>query len=290
MTPDTPPPPRPLLFLFPAPERTVPPAHPGPHPSTLTLHQLRYEELEPDEEQAVRAHLDACGLCRDRLHEQQDFRAAFLKHAPPLVLPDDDAVDAAVDDVLDEALDDVLPPSVAPAAATLLDAGIDEPANRPPTGGSWLRWAPIPLLLAAMALVAVRFVPTTPTGTVDPDGVEITRLKGAQDVQVLVEGQGVLDVGEALRPGDRIQIRVPAGAGAEAWVGDGEELIGRFDLSADSPTLSPFALSVDGAGGDEELVLIIPDAPLSRGRAVDAMQGDRMPGVTVRRFLLPVER
>lgn len=225
----------------------TPPADPSAgHLSTLVLHQLRYGELEGEAARDAQAHLDDCDQCRGRHQSQLAFRRAFDVKAPPITLP-----------------------VSAPSSW--------ERAQR------WLRWAVVPALVAALALIAVR----TGGPGVDPDG---TRLKGVDDVVVLVEDLGVLDAGEAIRPGDRLQIRVPAGPWSEAWVGDADGLIGRFELEPDTQTLSPFALTVDGESGDEELVVVLSEDPLDRASAGAAMSGRRMPGVEVRRLYLPKER
>lgn len=158
-----------------------------------------------------------------------------------------------------------------------------EPAPPSPWHILWQRTrrfflpALVPALLLGLALVAVRVLPDT-----SADG----RLKGEESIVILVEDHGVLAEDEALRPGDRIQLRLPAGLGLEAWVGDRDGPIGRFDLEADAPTLSPFALTMDGEVGDEELILVLSDEPLDRATAARAMNGERLSGVRVERILL----
>ncbi len=56
------------------------------HLSTLTLNQLRYGELDPDETRSVRAHLDACENCRTRLQSQEAHRQAFVLEPVPEAL------------------------------------------------------------------------------------------------------------------------------------------------------------------------------------------------------------
>lgn len=225
------------------------------HLSTLTLHQLRYGELEADEEQAAHAHLEACPDCRARHGQQVAFRQAFEASPPPITLPETPVRDLR---------------AAAPAAPGLWERM-----------RSWLRWAPAPALALAAAAVLVVSLPG------DPDPTE--RTKGADDVVLVVQGQGILDPGEAIQPGDRLQIRVPAGPWHEAWVGDGEQLIGSFDLDPEHATISPFALDVDGEPGDEELVIILTEEPLGEDGAAAAMRGRRMDGVLVRRLTLDKE-
>lgn len=141
-----------------------------------------------------------------------------------------------------------------------------------------------PVLLIALVLIAVRVLPEAGS---DEEGI---RLKGGEQVLILVEDHGPLGPGETLRPGDRIQLRLPVGLGSEAWVGDREGPIGRFDLEPGAPTLSPFALTLDGADGDEELILVLSEEPLDRANAVRAMNGERLTGVRVERIVLRKER
>jgi len=235
-------------------DRTGPPPQQPAHLSTLRLHQLRTGELDPPQARAAQAHLDACPDCRRRMQSQQAFRHAFELQPPPVALPS---------------------PSPSPWAAL----------------SRWARWAPLPVLVAALALVAVRVVPSPIDAGPDagPDAGSDTRLKGAQDLVVLVAGHGVLDPGEAIHPGDRLQLRVPAGAWQEAWVGDADGLIGHFELQTDRPTLSPFALTVDGEPGDEHLFVVLSDDPLDEEAAEAALAGRRMDGVSVRRLDLDKE-
>ncbi|MFT5681467.1 MAG: hypothetical protein ACI8RZ_002373, partial [Myxococcota bacterium] len=70
-------------------------------------------------------------------------------------------------------------------------------------------WLIAPLLVAAMALFVV-----------SPGLFDEIRTKGSSDIKILVEDYGELEVGEAIRPGDRIQLRIPPGEWVEVWVGD----------------------------------------------------------------------
>ncbi len=223
------------------------------HLSTLALHQLRYGELEGEAEAAARRHLDSCPTCNQRFAAQQAFRAAFELKAPPIALPE-------------------------PAGPSLWERA-----------RGWLRWAPAPALALAAALVLfVQLDGAQPSGGVDGDSPagDQVRLKGQADIQVIVEDRGALDPGERIVAGDRIQLRIPQGPWQEAWVGDGEALIGHFALDKDGPSLSPFALTVDGEAGDEELVVLLAEEPLGEDAALAAMQGRRMKGVELRRLHL----
>lgn len=225
----------------------------SPHLSTLTLHRLRYDELHGDELRQARAHLETCESCRGRLGAQLAFRRAFEAAPPRLALPAD------------------------PALRTLgqrlraLDL-------------RWL-WAPALALAAAVLLILPGRLPLGRDGGGGAH-VEDGRVKGAAGVLILVEERGVLGEGEAVHPGDRLQLRLPPGSGAEAWVGDRDGPIGRFALSPDGPTLSPFALTVDAEEGDEELILVLSAEPLDRQAAGQAMKGKVIEGVRVQRIRL----
>ena len=53
------------------------------HVSTPALHRVRLGESTPDEREAVRAHLDVCPRCADRLRLQEATRAAFVLEPVP---------------------------------------------------------------------------------------------------------------------------------------------------------------------------------------------------------------
>jgi len=56
------------------------------HVSTLSLHRLRYGELDASEEQALRDHLHSCEACAARLRAQENHRAAFELEPVPQAL------------------------------------------------------------------------------------------------------------------------------------------------------------------------------------------------------------
>jgi len=148
----------------------------------------------------------------------------------------------------------------------------------------WSLWG-LPALAAAAALTLVVLLPSPPPLSED------TRLKGLSSrVDVLVEGRGVLDPGEALHPGDRVQIRVPAGAHVEAWVGEGRRVLGRFDTATDHPTLAPFALTLDEAPGDEQMVILLADRHLQPGSVPALLEGELPRGVERLTVRLPKVR
>lgn len=138
------------------------------------------------------------------------------------------------------------------------------------------------LLIAAALLVGCEPAPAS--------GADDTRAKGAGAVEILVDGRGWLAPGDAIHPGERIQVRVPAGPPGEVWLGDGERVLGRFAVAAARPTLSPFALMVDAAPGDELLVVVRASSPIAGKTAQAAMNGGKLDGVQVTRLHLPKEQ
>jgi hypothetical protein len=54
------------------------------HISTLDLHRLRYGELDKAQISELRAHLDGCATCNERLQAQHSMRAEFeVRPVPP---------------------------------------------------------------------------------------------------------------------------------------------------------------------------------------------------------------
>ena len=119
-----------------------------------------------------------------------------------------------------------------------------------------------------------------------PPAPDHTRIKGHESrVDVLVEGRGLLDAGELLHAGDRVQLRLPAGPYVEAWVSDGEKVLGRFDAYADRPSLAPFALTLDDQPGEDRVVLL-----LAAAAAQKALNGEVVTGVEQVTVRLPKVR
>ena len=148
----------------------------------------------------------------------------------------------------------------------------------------WSLWG-LPALAAAFGLGLVVLLPAPP-----PPSEEI-RFKGISSrIDVLVEGRGLLDPGEALHPGDRVQVRVPAGPHVEAWVGEGSRVLGRFDTATDHPTLAPFALTLDEAPGDEQMVILLSERHLQPGTVPGLLQGELPRGVERLSVRLPKVR
>lgn len=147
----------------------------------------------------------------------------------------------------------------------------------------WSFWR-LPAMAAAAALALVMFLP----GPQPDHGI---RWKGDQaQVDVLVEGRGLLDPGERLRAGDRVQLRLPPGPYVEAWVSDGSRVLGRFDLSAEHATLAPFSLTLDDAPGEERLVVLLSSRRLAPDRVPWLVAGEHLSGVERVTIRLPKVR
>lgn len=140
--------------------------------------------------------------------------------------------------------------------------------------------------MPAFALIAALLL----AGCEDAAVVDETRSKGAGVIEILVDGRGWLAPGEAIHPGERLQVRVPAGPPGEVWLGDGDAVLGHFAVAAARPTLSPFALRVDAAPGDEVLVVVRSTSPIGGRTAQAAMNGGKLDGVQVTRLHLPKEQ
>ena len=148
----------------------------------------------------------------------------------------------------------------------------------------WALWR-MPVMAAAAALGLLLVLPTAPPAP------EHTRLKGHEArVDVLVEGHGLLDAGELLHAGDRVQLRLPAGPYVEAWVSDGEKVLGRFDAYADRPSLAPFALTLDDQPGEDRVVLLLARERIAAAAAQKALNGEVVTGVEQVTVRLPKVR
>ncbi len=206
------------------------------HISTLDLHKLRYGELDKTRTAEVRAHVDGCVTCKERLQSQQAMRAEF----------------------------DVLP---VPSAL--------KEASRKPRVPAWV-WALLPGLLVA----GLAFVVVLPSDVGSPS--EEIRYKGG-GVELLLEGRGVVDPESTrFQAGDRIQVLIAPGHGAQAWVTDGHAVLGpSFPVEAGKATLAPFSLILDAEPGPEQLVVIVAREKLRDDQIQRILVGRRMPGVDV---------
>lgn len=227
------------------------------HISTLKLHQLRYGELSAAEEQILRTHVVGCARCTARLQAQEGERAAFV------VTPVPEAIRA-----------------LAAAEAEAERGGVLGRLR------AWLRqplWAGGGLAMAAAAAMAMVVVVSSP-------GI---RTKGdSEGIEVLVENFGVLDEDvDSIRPGDRLQLRIPPGDWEQVWVGDEGAWLGSFPVSpSKSWQLMPFSLEVDEQPGPEEIVVVLANHPLTAQEADAALAGRPLGGVEVHLLQLRKER
>ena len=200
------------------------------HPSTLKLHQYRYGELGPADAAELRAHVDGCERCRERLRAQEAQRAEFV------AMPVPDAIRE-------------LGPAPEPWWRRLR--------------AWWVAAALIPA--AAAGLLLARPLITAP----QPTEVSDTRTKGeAPALEVWVdraEGVRVVGEGERLQAGDRVQPYFdPRGAPYVTFAGsDGGEIEVYRTVAVERPGLqpTPFALTLDDAPGPQWLYAVGSDEP-----------------------------
>lgn len=141
-------------------------------------------------------------------------------------------------------------------------------------------WVGLPLI-AAFAAALVVALPS-------PDAGDGTRLKGgASVVTVLLEGAGALPEGSPVHVGDRVQVQIEAGPWREAWVTDGQRILGQFPLAPGRAALAPFALAVDDRQGGERLVIVLSERPLSEAEVKSVLRGSNIPGASRVTRLLP---
>lgn len=225
------------------------------HLSTLTLHQLRYGELDEAEEASARAHLATCELCRERLAAQYTERAAF------------------------EALP--VPQAIRDASAT------PAPANN---NRNWM--VAMALVAIAAAVVLVAFPQPWQAGPAESvigspiaSGVPGIRPKGAEDAIVVqafkdtASGPVAIESGGQVRVGDRIQLKVrrpPAPWVTIAGVdGSGEAAVyGSWQPTADDWEPAPFGLTMDDTPGKESLYAIFTDSEPNRAALRAALLDD----------------
>lgn len=201
-----------------------------PHLSTLTLHQLRYGELDEHALHAAREHLGACERCAARLTVQEQERAAFV------VRP--------------------VPPAIRELAPEL------------PRRSWWADLFPFALAAAAAGVLFVA-VPSLRTGDGPPQDT-ITFRGALPDVEAWIDlggGPRPLRDEDVLGAGDRIQLTYdPRGASYVAIAGrDGTGTVEVYTTTA--PTgiglvRAPFALTLDEVPGVQELFVVGSDSPL----------------------------
>ncbi len=216
------------------------------HLSTLTLHRMRYGELQGDALHEVRAHVAACEACAARLAGQERHRAAFEAMA--------------------------VPPAIR-------EAPVPAPAN---DYRGWIRWATPLAAVAAVAMFAITLV-SPPLGPED-DGNRPKGDTLGVEAWVDQEGGPVKVSGERqVHPGDRIQIRV-RGPGQHVVTVAGKDGAGRIAVygawtSDDDEGWepAPFALELDNTPGDERFYAIFGEREFSERDVRAAIQRGQPP-------------
>lgn len=245
------------------------------HINTLLLHRLRLGELPAPEAERLAAHLAECALCAARAQTQLDTRRAFniapmpeaLVPRPTLWerlrawLPAAALVPAALAGTL------VLttaapPPLVFPEPTTVPAAAVDGapapalPVSAPPgPAASTTPVAPTPSI--------VRVAPEAPvaapieTATEADDGLRSKGVTPRLEAWVQTgESARPLYLGERLGAGSRVQLRYdPRGRRFVTFAGrdhDGViEVYGTVAASEVGLSAAPFALTLDGSGGEQ---------------------------------------
>ena len=227
------------------------------HLSTLTLHRLRYGELDGTERDGAQAHLRVCPRCAERLGVQQAERASFVLQPVPDRLKSFGEGD---DGFFRRLLRELVPFAVAAVAAAAVTLAV-------------------PVLRSAS----------------DPTEADTIRVRGEMPaIEAWVDlgtGPRPLRDGESLGSGDRVQLRYDShGADHVALAGrDASGVVEIYTLAAPSGvglTTAPFALELDDAPGQQELFVITSDGPLDEPTVEAALTGP-VPGVTVSRVAFP---
>lgn len=235
-----------------------------PHLSTLALHQLRYGELPEPARREARAHLDACALCRRRLAVQERAREAFVLQPIP----------------------------------SALDATLAGPVRqRSPNRGGATVWGHRLLLSLGLAAAVASFaaVPMARSSRA-VEAFEHGRTKGGTgDLEIWIDRDGprALRDGDLLGAGDRLQVLYdPVGSPHVAIAGrdpTGEiQIWGHLRPERDGLQPAPFALTLDGTPGFQEIVVVRSPVELTPEEVRRAVLGRRVPArTTVERVLLP---
>ena len=224
------------------------------HLSTLTLHQLRYGELEAEQAASARLHLESCERCAGLLQRQHAAREEFVLKPMPQALKDLGA------------------------------------ANAEPWWRKLLVWGTPALALAALLLIAPRALLEEPAEGPAP---EVVTAKGGVHLEAWVdtdEGPRVLDDGAELAPGDVVQLKFNSEgrryvhfAGVD---GSGEvEVYGRATADGEGLENAPFALTLDETPGTQRFVAVFSDEELAPAEFVDAVRNDRAPKEGILRAL-----
>ena len=226
------------------------------HPSTLTLHRMRYGELSADEVRDIEAHLTGCEACSARLQSQLSNRAAFE------LAPVPDAIRVA-----------------------------SKPARSPWRLAGWL----VPALAAAMALVVISPFSGTELPGDETTLVETERTKGsnqgARSLQIWLDaGEPTrLAEGASVSPGDRVQLKYRARPGWVTFAGvDGRGVVEVYKaVNTDGSgewRPAPFSLTLDDAPGEQQFLAVFTSERPDRQAVADALKsGKTVPGLKIER-------
>ena len=224
------------------------------HLSTLTLHQLRYGELEGPEAAQARAHLQTCERCSQLLQQQHAHREEFVLKPVPEALKELEGV---------------------------------------PTAPWWRRllvWGTPALALAA----AILLVPTVLLDDPEPtQPEEIVTAKGGFHLEAWVDtpdGPMVLDEGSTLSAGDRVQLKFATQGRQHVGFGgiDGSgavEVYGMTTGEGEGLQNAPFALTLDDSPGTQRFVAVFSDEELDEGAVREAISREEAPKEGILRSL-----
>jgi hypothetical protein len=224
------------------------------HLSTLTLHRLRYGELDPTSAEQARRHLASCPTCAGRLSVQERERAAFVARPVPQPL-----------------------------------RGLSEEPRMP---SWWRELSGLALALAAAAALFVAIPSIRPA--VEPGAGDIVRYRGELPaVEAWIdqgEGPRLLRPDDVLSAGHKVQLAYdPHGASSVAIAGrDGTGAIEVYTTNAPTGVglvRAPFALTLDDAPGTQELFVVGSPGPLDEP-TVKAAVRNGVPGVRVARVAI----
>lgn len=218
------------------------------HLSTLTLHQLRYGELDASEEKGARAHLADCERCSGLLAAQQNHRSEFVLSPVP------------------DAIRELSGEPRTPWWRTILSG----------------RWA-APMLAAAALLLIVPAVLLNPVDPIveEPDITD----KGGIHLEAWLEtsdGPRFLDDGALVNAGDRLQLKFASQGRPFASFGgiDGEgntEVYGTFSTAGEGLENAPFALTLDDAPGRQRFFALFTWEQPSERTVRDAISSGQAP-------------
>ncbi len=231
------------------------------HPSILTLHRLRLGELAPTDEGALRRHLADCPGCAARLDQQHDARAAFLREpSPPWLAPAPSAPARLLERLLER-----------------LPAWLRQRSPLTLLPGALLSGALPILAIAALSgpLLPADQPPDLPAPHARPKGIAPLLeawIETGQSPRPLYEG-------EALRAGDRVQLRFDPGARRFVTLAgrdsDGTvEIYGVIPAKGPGVQSAPFALTLDGTRGPQTFFAVLTDTRPDSGAIQAQLSGE----------------